>query len=120
MGHNEGRRAFGVLLRRYREHKNVSQAWVASMLSHPPHGDIWTGNNVGRLERGERKITPALADQLITMLDMDEDEAYEALGWWPKGVTRRDITDLRRGRAGSERRSRRDEGDVPAAVEVPV
>jgi hypothetical protein len=117
MVQDEGRRRFGQLVRRYRAERGVSLAWVASMLSHPPHGQIWTGSGIRQLQNGERKITPALADQLIKMLDMDEDEAYEALGWWPKGITRRDITELRRGRDTSERRRRRDDpGDVPAAV----
>jgi Helix-turn-helix domain len=121
MVQDEGRRRFGELVRRYRAERGVSLAWVASMLSHPPHGQIWTGSGIRQLQNGERKITPALADQLIKMLDMDEDEAYEALGWWPKGITRRDITDLRRERGTSERRRRRDDpGDVPAAVGVPA
>jgi Helix-turn-helix domain len=121
MGQDEGRRRFGQLVRRYRAERGVSLAWVASMLSHPPHGQIWTGTGIRQLQNGERKITRELADQLIVMLGMDPDEAYEALGWWPRDVSRRDIVDLRHRRGeGSERRSRRDEqpGDVPAAVSM--
>ena len=114
MGHNEGRKRFGQLVRRYRAERGVSLAWVASMLSHPPHGAIWTGSGVRQLQNGERKIDPDLLRELIAILGMDPDEAYEALGWWPPGVTRRDVQEMRRRR--SDRKLEGHGSDDPGGV----
>jgi hypothetical protein len=94
-----GRPEFGQLVRRQREHRGVSLAWVASMLSHPPHGQIWTGSGVRQLQNGQRRVTRQLCDELIAILDLDPDEAYEALGWWPKGLSRRDVQEFRKRKA---------------------
>jgi hypothetical protein len=91
-----GRVEFGHLIRRERLAQGRSLAWVASMLSHPPHGPIWTGSGVRQLQNGQRKVSRQLADECIAILNLDPDEAYEALGWWPKGLTRRDLQRVRR------------------------
>jgi hypothetical protein len=118
----EGRQRFGQLVRLYRAQRGVSLAWLASMLSDPPHGAIWTGSGIRQLQNGERRVTPELAEQLIKILEMNRDEVYEALGWWPKGISRKDIADLRERRERqSEHEGRRDEpGDVSAAAGVPA
>jgi hypothetical protein len=96
------RQAFGHLVSRYSAERGVSLAWVASMLSHPPHGQIWTGTEVGRLQRGKRSVTVELVDHLISILGMDPDEAYETLGWWPKDLTRQELRQLRQRHADYE------------------
>jgi Helix-turn-helix domain len=93
-----GRAEFGQLIRETRKERGRSLAWVASMLSHPPHGPIWTGSGVRQLQNGQRRVTRELCDELIAILELDADEAYAALGWWPKGVTLRDIQQFRRHR----------------------
>ena len=103
-----GRREFGNLVREYRQRRGRSLAWVASMLSHPPHGTIWTGTGVKQLQNGQRRISPDLANELILILDIDPDEAYHALGWWPRDVTRNDVQEFRRKGGQRDRRSDRE------------
>lgn len=91
----QGRERFGLLVERTRQQRGRSLPWVAAMLSDPPHGAIWTAGGVGQLQQGKRIITKELADRLIAVLDMDADEAYEALGWWPPGLTRKDLAAFR-------------------------
>lgn len=65
-------------------------------------------------QNGERKIDPDLLRELIAILGMDPDEAYEALGWWPPGVTRRDVQEMRRRR--SDRKLEGHGSDDPGGV----
>jgi transcriptional regulator with XRE-family HTH domain len=91
-----GRAEFGNLVRRARLERRLSLSTLAYMLSGP--GQVWTGKGILQLQNGQRRVTPELCDALCTVLGLDTDEAYHALGWWPKGVTLRDIQQFRRHR----------------------
>jgi transcriptional regulator with XRE-family HTH domain len=89
-----GRAEFGNLIRHARQERGLSLSTLAYMISGP--GQVWTGKGILQLQNGQRRVTPELCDALCTILGLDPDEAYEALGWWPKGLTRRDVQEFRR------------------------
>lgn len=99
-----GREAFGHLVGERRKELHLSRGFIATRLVLASGGDYFDSTSVRNIEEGKREITEELFAWLVEMLKMDRDEADEALGRWPEGITAEEVRELRGKQTGGNRR----------------
>jgi len=102
-----GRQDFGRLVRRKRTEKGLSLGLLGIRIGELPSGAYLDATGVRTLENGGRAIEDdqELYERVVSVLEIDPDEAHAALFGLPEGITLEDIKELRR--TASERAATR-------------
>jgi len=102
-----GRQDFGRLVRRKRTEKGLSLGLLGIRIGELPSGAYLDATGVRTLENGGRAIEDDLElyERVVSVLEIDHDEAHAALCGLPEGITLEDIKELRR--TASERAATR-------------
>ncbi len=93
-----GRQDFGRLVRRKRTEKGLSLGLLGIRIGELPSGAYLDATGVRTLENGGRAIEDdqELYERVVSVLEIDPDEAHAALFGLPEGITLEDIKELRR------------------------
>jgi hypothetical protein len=78
---------FGRLVDQKMQQTDMSQARLAVLVGELSDGRVLNETQVRRIREGERRLDEELVGRLIAALDLDPEEAWEASGLWPPGLT---------------------------------